>query len=121
MSITISVVPFLPTEPLAFLNPAPTILHGDLGLNLLINCSTNDEYAAVSLLYSSPPSYSPLTERRPMTNKVLKRRQVFEILNLKISDAGTYACVATNTANQTIQWPRGTGFCNLGRGRIEIN
>ena len=56
-----------------------------------------------------------------MTNKVLKRRQLFKILNLKINDAGTYAYVATNKENQTIQWPRGTGFRVLGRDRVQIN
>jgi len=106
------------TEPFTFLNEPPVILHGSLGLNLIINCSTNDEGAAVSLLHSLTPSFMPFTERRPKAYKVLKRGQVFTILNLKMNDAGKYSCVATNKANQTIQWPPGAGFFVISRASL---
>ena len=74
----------------------------------------------MSLLHSSTPPLLTVTERRPAAYKVLKRGQVFIILNLQINDAGKYSCVATNKANQTIQWPPGAGFFVLSRGKLEI-
>ena len=73
----------------------------------------------MSLLHSSTPPLLTFTERRPAAYKVLKRGQVFIILNLQINDAGKYSCVATNKANQTIQWPPGAGFFVLSRGKLE--
>jgi len=73
----------------------------------------------VSLLHSSTPSFLSFTERRPAVYKVLKRGQLFIILNLQINDAGKYSCVATNKANQIIQWPPGAGFFVIRRGKLE--
>jgi len=106
-------------EPFTFSDRPPVILHGRLGKNLVINCSTDDEAAAVSLLQSSTPPFLSFTERRPAAYKVLKRGQVFVILNLQINDAGRYSCVSTNKANQTIQWPPGAGFFVIILGKLK--
>ena len=73
----------------------------------------------MSLLHSSTPPFLSFTERRPAAYKVLKRGQVFIILNLQINDAGRYSCVATSKGNQTIQWPPGAGLFALSRGKLE--
>ena len=90
------------TESLAFLVKPPRVIQGYLGQSVEINCATNDDDAAVSLL-RKPHPFSSYKERKPKANKLSKKRQVFTILNLEIEDAGIYSCRATNRKNQTIQ------------------
>ena len=98
-----------------FLNVAKQILSGHFGLNMVFNCSTDDPNATVSLLFSNNFGFS-WTEKTVTPNKLIKEGQVFTLLNLFISDAGSYACKATNQSGQTIQWQKGTGMLLLGSG-----
>ena len=97
------------SESLAFLSKPPQVIRGRLGQDAVIDCSTNDNEATVSLL-RKPHPFAHSTELKPKANKLSKERKVFRILNIDIGDAGIYSCAATNKANQTIQWPRLTGY-----------
>lgn len=107
------------TEPLVFLAQPKIILQGYLSQNLEINCSTNDEKAAVSLLHRRHP-LAAFTERQLKENKLSLNEQVFTLLNLDLRDAGIYACEAKREAN-SIRWPLGTGHLILSRGKVKIN
>ena len=72
-------------------------------------------------LLRRPHPFTDFTERKPTVNKLSKKQQVFTILNIDMKDAGMYACQATNKANQTIRWPRFTGYFFLSQGRMEIS
>ena len=98
-----------------FLNGAKKILSGHFGLNMVFNCSTDDPNATVSLLFSNNFGFS-WTEKTVTANKLTKEGQVFTLLNLIVSDAGSYACKATNQSGQTIQWPSLTGMLLIGSG-----
>lgn len=93
------------------------VLKGYIGQKLVINCSTNDEDALVSLRHKRHP-FEAFTERKPKANKLWKKRQVFLLLNLDLRDAGIYSCEASNGANETIRWPAGTGYLMLSRGKV---
>lgn len=97
------------SESLAFLSKPPQVIRGRLGQDVVIDCSTNDNEATVSLL-RKPHPFAHSTELKPNANKLSKERKVFRILNIDIGDAGIYSCAATDKANQTIQWPRLTGY-----------
>ena len=97
------------SESLAFLSTPPQVIRGRLGKEVVIDCSTNDNEATVSLL-RKPHPFAHSRELKPKANKLTKERQVFTVLNIDIGDAGIYSCAATNKANQTIQWPRLTGY-----------
>ena len=103
-----------------FLNDAKQILAGHFGFNMVFNCSTDDPNATVSLLFSSNFGFS-WTEKTVTPNKLIKEGQVFTLLNLIVSDAGSYACKATNQSGQTIQWPRGTGMLLIGSGGYNVD
>jgi len=90
-----------------------------MGQKLVINCSTNDKDASVSLLHKRHP-FEAFTERKLKANKLWKKRQVFSLLNLDLRDAGIYTCEASNRANETIRWPAGTGYLMLSRGKVTI-
>ena len=111
---------FLLTEPLAFVKQPQNVLKGYMGQKLVINCSTNDEDAVVSLLHKRHP-FAAFTERKPAANKLWKKGQVFSLLNLDLKDAGIYTCEARNRANVTIRWPAGTGYLLLSRGKVIDN
>ena len=98
-----------------FLNGAKQILSGHFGLNMVFNCSTDDPNATVSLLFSNNFGFS-WTEKTVTPNKLIKEGQVFTLLNLIVSDAGSYACKATNPSGQTIQGPSRTGMLLIGSG-----
>lgn len=96
------------------------ILHGYMGQNLQINCSTNDEKATVSLLHRHH-SLAAFTKRKPEANKLSMKGQVFTLLNLDLRDAGMYSCEANDRANNSIRWPVGTGYLLISRGKVKQN
>ncbi|KAL9970792.1 hypothetical protein ACROYT_G023222 [Oculina patagonica] len=98
---------------LKFLNPPPIILHGFLGLNTDINCTTDDPNATVSLLYSK--NFITWSERTVEPNKLILNGQVFTLMNLVVGDAGKYNCKAT-AGCQTIRWPQSYGYMVLQSG-----
>ena len=106
------------TEPLVFLEPPQVVIQGYLGQNVIVNCTTNDQDAKVSLLHRRHP-FASFTERKPKAYKLWKKRQVFRILNIDVRDAGMYSCAATDRAHQSIHWPRFTGYLILSQGRLE--
>jgi len=73
--------------------------------------------AVVSLLHRPHP-FVPFKERKPKPYKLRKKKQVFKILNIDARDAGMYSCAATDKANQSIQWPRFSGYFVLSEGRL---
>lgn len=105
------------SEPLAFLKPPPIILRGYVGQKVQIDCSTNDDDAKVSLLHKNHPLFV-FNKRQLKENKLLKRGQVFTLVNVDLSDAGMYACEAKNQASRMIRWPSGTGYLILFRGKV---
>jgi len=107
------------TEHLAFTKQPQNVLRGYIGQRLVINCSTNDEDASVSLLHKRHP-FAAFSERKPSANKLWKKRQVFYLLKLDLRDAGIYTCEASNRANETIRWPAGTGYLMLSRGKVTM-
>jgi len=104
-------------KPLVFLAPPQVIIQGYLGQNVLINCSTNHVDAVVSLLHRPHP-FVPFKERKPKPYKLRKKKQVFKILNIDARDAGMYSCAATDKANQSIQWPRFSGYFVLSEATL---
>ena len=101
-------------DALAFLKKPPIFLRSFLGLNLKINCSTDDPNATVSLFHRKNLFDTPV-ERTPSPNRVSKIGQVFYILNLIVHDAGVYTCKANNGI-QSIKWPDNTGMTFLNSG-----
>ncbi|XP_022807789.1 vascular endothelial growth factor receptor 2-like [Stylophora pistillata] len=99
-------------DALKFLNPSSQILSGFLGMNIDINCSTDDTNATVQLLHSQ--SFGPFTERTLSPEKLHKNKQVFTLLNLSVKDAGQYRCKATD-GQQTIEWAN-SGYLFLTPG-----
>ena len=108
------------TEPLAFVKKPQNVLKGYLGQKVLIDCSTNDEDATVFLLHRRHP-FVAFTELKPKENQLLKKGQVFILLNLDLRHAGFYACEAKNKANNRIRWPTGTGYLMLSQGKVKAN
>ena len=88
-----------------------------MGQKVKIDCSTNDEDAKVSLLHRNHPLVT-FNKRQLKENKLSKRGQVFTLLNVDLSDAGIYACEASNQASRMIRWPSGTGYLILFRGKV---
>jgi len=88
-----------------------------VGQNVEIDCSTNDEDAKVSLLHKNHPLVA-FKKRQLDENKLSRRGQVFTLLNVDLSDAGIYACEASNQASRMIRWPSGTGYLILFRGKV---
>lgn len=88
-----------------------------MGQNVEIDCSTNDEDAKVSLLHKNHPLVA-FKKRQLDENKLSRRGQVFTLLNVDLSDAGIYACEASNQASRMIRWPSGTGYLILFRGKV---
>ena len=75
----------------------------------------------MSLLYR-PNDAAPFTERKPTQNKLLKNGQVFTLLNLIVSDAGTYTCEAKAHEHgliRQIRRPQGIGLLLLSRGKLK--
>lgn len=75
--------------------------------------------AEVSLLYQ-PNSFTTFRERKPAENKLLKKGQVFTLLNLVISDGGRYSCEAEIQDEKVIRWPKGTGVLILSQGKVKL-
>ena len=71
-----------------------------LGFSMDFNCTTDDPAATVALLHNQ--GFGPLTERPLTPNKLVLDRQVFTVLNIAVSDAGQYACRATNQSGTSI-------------------
>lgn len=107
------------TVPLAFVKKPQNILKGYLGQKILINCSTNDQDATVSLLYRRHP-FVAFVKLKLEEKKLLKKGQAFELLNVGLRDSGFYACEAKNEANDKIRWPPGTGYLILNEGEVNL-
>ena len=71
-----------------------------LGFSMDFNCTTDDPTASVALLHNQ--GFGPLTERPLTPNKLILDGQVFTVLNIAVSDAGQYACRATDQSGTTI-------------------
>ena len=89
---------------LTFVSPPPPVLSTYLGLNMNVNCTTDEPNATVKLLHQ--PAFPNWVERAVKPNKLIIRGQVFTLLNVIVSDGGRYKCGATYK-NETIEWPRG--------------
>ena len=105
-------------EAFKFLNTPSQVLSGFLGMNIDINCSTNDPYATVQLFHSK--DFAKYTERTLSPEKLHLNKQVFTLLNLDVKDAGQYNCKATD-GHQTIEWPSSHGLLFLSRRRWNTN
>ena len=99
---------------LKFLSQPPFVLHGFLGMNVDINCSTDNPNATVTLLHQ--PSFTFWVEKPVTPNKLILNGQVFTLLNLVVGDGGSYNCKATDGI-QTIRWPEFNGMMVLSSGR----
>lgn len=88
-----------------------------MGQKVIIDCSTNDEDASVSLVQKNHP-LGAFTERKLKANKLSRKGQVFTLLNIDLKDAGLYACEASNQGSRIIRWPPGTGYLILFRGKV---
>ena len=92
---------------LKFLQDPPQLQASHVGWSVDYNCTTDDPNATVSLLQSNDFGFSynviPVSP-----NKLLLRKQVFTIVNLILSDGGSYKCKATDQAGQTIEWNSGS-------------
>ena len=86
----------------------PTQLQAShVGWSVDYNCTTDDPNATVSLLRSRDfgVSYNVF----PVTpNRLLLRKQVFTLVNVILSDGGSYKCKATDQSGQTIEWKSGS-------------
>ena len=100
---------------LEFVSPPPYILPAVLGMNMDINCTTDEPSATVKLFHQ--PTFINWVERTVTPNKLILRGQVFTLLNVIISDGGRYSCHATYK-NQTIQWPNDRGAAVIGPGKL---
>ena len=78
------------------------------------NCTTDDPTASVALLHNR--GFGPFTERPLTPNKLILDGQVFTLLNIAVSDAGQYACRATDQSGTTITSSR--LFLVLQRGEM---
>ncbi|PFX21499.1 Leucine-rich repeats and immunoglobulin-like domains protein 2 [Stylophora pistillata] len=105
----------LGVEALKFLNPPSQVLSGFIGMNIDVNCSTNDPYATVQLFHSR--DFVTYTERTLSPEKLHLNKQVFTLLNLGVKDSGQYKCKATD-GQQTIEWPSSHGFLFLSQGKL---
>ena len=101
-------------EALTFASPPPPVLLVYLGLNMDINCTTNEPSAAVKLLHQ--PTFTYWVERAVKPSKLILRGQVFMLLNVMASDGGRYKCEATYK-NETIEWPTGV-LAVIRRGKL---
>ncbi|XP_022797152.1 hemicentin-1-like isoform X1 [Stylophora pistillata] len=113
------IIKLVRSEPLAFVKKPQNILKGYLGKEILINCSTNDQDATVSLFYRRHP-FVAFAELKPEEKKLLKKGQAFELLNVGLRDAGFYICEAKNEANDKIRWPPGTGYLIINEEPLEF-
>ena len=97
--------------------PSDIFLHGFLGMNVDINCSTDDPNATVSLLHTA--DRVNWIEKPLEPGKLVLNGQVFTLLNLAVNDGGRYNCKATN-GKQTIRWPQMYGTLLLSSGELLI-
>ena len=79
------------------------------------NCTTDDPTASVTLLHH--PGSGTLTQRPLTPNKLILDGQVFTMLNLAVSDAGQYACRASDQSGTTITSKRLLRFLDQGELR----
>lgn len=100
-------------DALKFLNNPPQVLSGFLGMNAIINCTTDEANATVKLFYSK--NFVTYQERALSPEKLHLNGQVFTLLNLGVNDGGKYRCTATNH-QQTINWPSSFGILFVTRG-----
>ena len=92
---------------LKFLLGPPQLQASHVGWSVDYNCTTDDPNATVSLLRSRDfgVSYNVF----PVTpNRLLLRKQVFTLVNVILSDGGSYKCKATDQSGQTIEWKSGS-------------
>ena len=80
-----------------------------VGLNLKINCTTDDPKGNVRLFQRANP-FSSWAERVVSPGKLSLADQVFTVVKMGIPDGGQYKCKATNSfGNDTIEWSDGVG------------
>ena len=72
-----------------------------LGFSMDFNCTTDYPAASIALLHNQQGS-GTLTERPLTPDKLILDGQVFTVLNIAVSDAGQYACRATDQSGTTI-------------------
>ena len=106
-SVVVVLLCFVGVGALKFLQDPPQLQASHVGWSVDYNCTTDNPYATVSLLYSRDfgVSYNVL---QVSPNKLLLRKQVFTIVNLILSDGGQYKCKATDQSGQTIEWNSGS-------------
>ena len=89
-------------KALRFLKDPPQFAISYVGMNLDLNCTTDDPNATTSLLYAA--SFGGVwAEKLVKPNQLDLMGQVFTLLNLVLLDGGSYACKATDQSGQTIQ------------------
>ncbi|XP_074620045.1 fibroblast growth factor receptor 3-like [Acropora palmata] len=89
------------TEAFKFIGKLDQFASAYLGFSMDFNCTTDDPTASIALLHNQQGS-GTLTERPPTPDKLILDGQVFTVLNIAVSDAGQYACRATNRSGTTI-------------------
>ena len=105
-------------EALTFVSPPPPVLPAYLGLNMDINCTTNEPSATVKLLHQ--PTFTNWVERAVEPSKLILRRQVFTLLNVRVLDGGRYKCEATYK-NETIEWQTGALAVISTAGKLDTS
>ena len=83
-----------------FIGKLDAFASGYLGFSMEFNCTTDDPTASIALLHNQGPG--TLTERPLIPNKLILDGQVFTMLSIAVSDAGRYACRATDQSGTTI-------------------
>ena len=87
-----------------------------VGLNLKINCTTDDPKGNVRLFQRANP-FSSWAERVVSPGKLSLADQVFTVVKMGIPDGGQYKCKATNSfGNDTIEWSDKVGRIFLVSG-----
>lgn len=102
---------------LKFLSDPPFAMIGYMGMNVDINCSTNDPNATVTLLHQA--SFLTWVEKTVTPNELILTGQVFKLLDLVVSDGGRYNCKATD-GTDAIRWPTFKGMLVLKPGELNM-
>ena len=102
---------------LTFVSPPPLVLPAYLGLNMNVNCTTDEPNATVKLLHLH--TSTNWVERAVKPSKLILRGQVFTLLNVIVSDGGRYKCEATYKS-ETIEWPTGA-WAVISSGKLNTS
>ncbi|XP_015772820.1 PREDICTED: hemicentin-2-like isoform X2 [Acropora digitifera] len=88
------------TEALKFIGKLDQFASAYLGFSMDFNCTTDGPTASIALLHHQ--GSDTFTERPLTSNKLIRDGQVFTVLNIAVSDGGTYACRASDQSGTTI-------------------